>query len=247
MSSRKSFMGRALSYDDAFITSIIAYGDKDCVVRMFTRSRGRMTAFFARGLVARKGMGAAQAPILAKVGFFDTANGLARLSFCDADPEVMRLFYCLKSFGYGAYLAELIEQFLPESDAAPEVFELILEAFAGLAAYGAHSALLRAFELRLLAFCGYLPEIPSETQAAQIIAFDPISCRFLNEVTKGSLPFSFDALKLAQIMLIAKVGAVNYEEETELLMIGRIFQSRLKLMGLASLKTVTFLKQIQRT
>ncbi len=247
MSSRKSFIKKPLSYDDAFITSIVAYGDKDCIVRMFTRSRGRMTAFFARGLVVRKGMGAAQAPILARVGFIDSTNGLLRLSFCDSDPEVMRLFSCLKAFGYGAYLAELIEQFLPEADAAPEIFELILEAFEGLDAYGAHPGLLRAFELRLLALSGYLPEMPKEGEQEQILAFDPVGCRFLDELTKGSLPFSYAALKLAQIMLIAKVGAVNYEEETELLMIGRIFQSRLKLMGLASLKTVTFLKQIQRT
>jgi len=151
----------------------------------------------------------------------------------------------LKAFGYAAYFAELIEKFLPEADPSPAIFLTIEEMLQSLVNHGAQAFLLRAFELRLLSYCGYLPEMPNDKDEARVVAFDPVGCRLLSASCENSVPFSSQAVRLAKTMLIAKIGSVNYDHPVlELLMIGRIFQSRLRLMGLGPLKTVSFLKQI---
>lgn len=239
----KSLMAKPLIYDDAFITSVVPFGESDCIVRLFTRQSGRMSAFFKRGLSGKKGAFTAQAPALARVGLNESGQKLARLHSCDIDPKTLSLFSSVKAFGYSAYLAELIEKFLPEGDPAESIFELVEDSLANLFVDDTRACMLRGFELRLLDFCGYLPEMPNDDEEDQIVAFDPILSRFLFEANENSLPFSPLAVKLAKAMLIAKIGAINYEGP-ELIMIGRIFQSRIKLMGLSSLKSVAFLKQI---
>lgn len=238
----KSALAKPIIYDDALITSVMRYGEKDCIVRMFTRESGRMSAFFKRGMSGKQG--AVFAPALARVGLLGVSNHLARLVSCDIDPVFALSSLSLKKFGYSAYLMELIEKFLPESDPAPEIFTMIEEAFATLVAKEASASLLRSFELKLLDYCGYLPEMPHEEHEHAVMAFDPVACRFLSSATDESVAFSYDALILAKSMLIAKVGAVNYESTQELLMIGRIFKSRFTLMGLTPLKSVAFLKQL---
>lgn len=241
---RKSPIAKPVRFDDALLTSVVRYGESDCVVRLFTKQSGRIAAFFKRGLKITKGNGIAQAPALAHIGFIESPNKLARLVSLDLDPKTYLAFGSPKIFGYAAYLAELVEKFLPEADPAPDVYSMIEEAFLALMERGATPVILRWFELRLLDYCGYLPEISTEACRENVVAFDPISCQFLDEKTDGSIPFSIEALKLAEVMLIAKIGAVNYDNEVLLLMIGRIFQSRLKLLGCSPLKSVLYLKQI---
>lgn len=245
MSGRRhhsSAISKPIIYDDALITSVVRYGEHDCIVRMFTRSHGRMSAFFKRGISGKRG--AVFSPAIARVGYVCGNSKLPRLDSCDIDPTFALSTLSLKKFGYSAYLVELIEKFLPEADPAPELFSVVEDAFVMLAKHDAHASLLRSFELKLLEYCGYLPELPSQEEEHDVVAFDPVSCRFLVSATPESVDFSYHALKLAKSMLIAKVGAVNYEHTDELLMIGRIFKARLLLMGLTPLKSVTFLKQL---
>jgi DNA repair protein RecO len=244
--NRRSAFARPIHYDDAFITSIVRYGESDCIVRIFTRKFGRINAFFKRGFLGKKGIGLVQALALARVGLIYTSNKLSCLVTCDLDPKVIIRSSSLKAFGYIAYMAELIEKFLPQEDFAPEIFSLVEDVFADLLVNQARPSLLRAFELKLLDCCGYMPELPSLKEEKKIIAFDPVSSKFLFETSSNFLPFSYSAIMLVRSMLIAKVGSINYEGNDELMMIGRIFQSRLKLMGLLPLKSVAFLKQLSR-
>lgn len=240
----KSLIKRPPYFDDALITSIVRYREADCIVRLFTRSGGRTSAFYRRGLSIRKGTGAVFAPSLAKVGLVDSSHKLLRMVSCDIVPRALVFSQSLRSFGYSAYLCELIEKFLPEADPAPEIFLMIEDALFSLEKNTASASLLRSFEVKLLEYCGYLPELPQGTEEQAVRAFDPVSCRFTSDISESSFPFSSMALLLLKSMLIAKVGSVNYEESGELLMIGRVFQSRLKLLGLSPLKSVAFLKQL---
>lgn len=235
----RAVLSKAIVYEEALITSIVRYGEADCIVRMLCQERGRRGAFFKQGLAFKKGKGAIQAPMFARVGLIEHPHKLATMVSCDGDPS--HIMPCsLKVFAYQAYVAELIEKLLPEAEAAPEIFALAQEVHEALLAHGSQPCILRAFELKLLDYCGYLPELPQESP---IVAFDPLNQRFLLEYQEGSLLFSNDAARLARAMLIAKVGSISYEG-TELMMIGRIFHNRLKLMGLLPLKSVEFLKQL---
>jgi DNA repair protein RecO len=239
---KRPLMTKPVSYDDALITSIIRYGESDCIVRLFSKINGSMRAFYRSGLRGKKS-GAIEAPALAKIGFIEAEHKLDRLVTCDLDPIYAAMPLLLKAFAYRAYIAELIERFLLERDPAPEIFFLVQEAYLNLIE-SAKPSLLRAFELKLLDHCGFLPEVPMESEERDIVAFDPVSSHFLSKATDQSFTFSYTALLLLKSMLIAKLGSVNYEEADELKMIGRIFQSRLKLMGFAPLKSALFLKQL---
>lgn len=238
--SNKSAISKPIRYDDALITSIVRFGESDCIVRLFTKNGGRIAVFFKRGLAMKKGAGSVQALLFSRVGLIEHPQKLARLVSSDIDP--LNIIPCsLRVFAYRAYLAELIEKMLPEAERAPDIFDVTKDAYAALLAQGAKPAILRAFELKLLNYCGYLPEFPSDK--GETIGFDPLSQRFTEVVEEGHYDFSPEAIKLAQSMLIAKVGSINYEG-SELMMIGRIFHNRLRLMGLGPLKSVDFLKQL---
>jgi DNA repair protein RecO len=238
--SHKSAIAKPTTYDDALITSMVRYGEADCIVRLFTKNGGRLSAFFKRGLAMKKGIGSVQAPLFSRVGLIEHTHGLTRLVSSDLDPTSI-ISCSLRVFAYRSYLAELIEKMLPEAEAAPEIFSLTEDTYAALITQGAKPAILRAFELKLLDYCGYLPEFPGSDTA--VLAFDPMAQRFTSEHVEGCWPFSKQAVALAHSMLIAKVGSISYEG-SELMMIGRLFQNRLKLMGLLPLKSVDFLKQL---
>ncbi len=238
-----SAIAKPIEYDDALITSVIPYADTDCIVRLFARGRGRMVAFCRGGRAFKKNNNAPCAPALARVGLVQGGHKLTRLVTCELDlgaimPTTPRIF------GLRVYIAELIEKLLPEEDAAEDIFIIVEEVFAALAEPTSSGVALRAFELKLLEYCGYLPEMPTEEQENAVVGFDPSASRFTTSLHEDYFAFSPSAVRLAKTMLIAKIGGVNYEYDDELMMIGRIFQSRLKVMGLFPLKSVAFLKQL---
>jgi DNA repair protein RecO len=210
---------------------------------MFAEKHGRIAAFCRRGRAFKRESNAPQAPALARVGLIHGEHKLARLVSCELDPDAI-MPLTPKLFGLRAYIAEVIEKMLPEEDVATEIFALVRETYAALRDQASSARVLRAFELKLLDHCGYLPEMPTEDDAKDVVAFDAKTSCFVYEANESSFDFSHAAIELAKAMLIAKIGSINYGEDGELLMIGRIFQARLKVMGLFPLKSVAFLKQL---
>lgn len=198
--------------------------------------QGRLSAFYKGGIRAKK-TGAVQALAVGHVGLKKTRGRLLHMVSCDLDPQAL-LPIDVKSFACRAYLAELLEKFLPEEEPAEEMFEALKQAFRAIDE-APLSGIIRAFEVKLLDYCGYWPEMPS----TPVIAFDPKNFRFTDEPNDATWEFSAEALTMARSMLIAKIGSINYEGRSELLMIGRIFQSRVRLMGY-ELKSANFLKQL---
>lgn len=234
----KALISRPIIYDEALITSVLRYGEADCIVRLFTLGQGRLSAFYKKGSSAKK-TGVAQALALGQVGLMKNQGKLLRMVSCDLDPGALNIFD-VRSFAYRAYLAELIEKFLPEEEPALEMFLAIKQAFLAIEKAPC-SSILRAFEVKLLDYCGYWPEMID----TEVIAFDPQNFRFLDKVRENAWEFSSKAMEMAQSMLIAKIGSINYEGPSELLMIGRIFQNRVRLMG-CELKSASFLKQLNQ-
>jgi DNA repair protein RecO len=221
----------------------VPYGETDCVVRLFTKNQGRLSAFYRRGMAPGKNKSMVQAPHFAHIALKDSLRGLSKLISLDLEPESW--YPCpAKVLGYRAYVAELLEIFIPEGESAFDVYAMTQDAFLALLKHGANPAILRAFELKLLAYGGYLPEFFAD--ASLVVAFDPLGQTFQRNLLEGFFPFSEQAYRLAQSMLIAKIGRINYQGP-ELRMIGRIFQTRLKLMGVRPLKSVAFLKELARS
>lgn len=234
---------RDLIHDEAFITSIVRYGEADCIVRLFLQEQGKISAFFKNGLVFKKNrQGIMQAPAFARVAYVPRQEEkMARLNSSDLAPESFLWASSLKLFAYGNYLAELIEKLLPEEEPAPLVFSCLQETLEACARHGAQGSILRAFELKLLESLGYLPQIP---EAESPLFYDPIACHFSVEEQPQGFIFSPAALKLAHALLLAPIGEVLSEEEEDLTSIARIFFSRLRLMNVLPLKSLAFFKQL---
>lgn len=234
---------RPVVYDEAFVTSLVRYGESDCIVRLFLRREGRLVAFFKSGLAIKKTRGAIQSPSLARVGYIPGHEGrMARLCSCDLDPKSYLWASSLKLFAYGNYLAELTEKLLPEEEPAHQIFDLLHEALLACGKWGAEAAILRAFELKLLEYLGYLPEFPRDLTTR--IFYDPLACHFVNEHQAQSFELSPDALSTAQAMLNSPFQTIASKDEHLLTVIGRIFFSRLRLMGMLPLKSTAFFREL---
>jgi DNA repair protein RecO len=233
---KRSLVAKPTFFEESLITSVVRYGESDCIVKLFTKNKGRLTAFYRRGLKDKKS-GVVQALALGQVGLIKNHGKLLQMVSCDLDANNFD-FSDIKNFAYRAYLSEIVEKFLPEEEPAYEIYEALVQAFSALKVI--NSGILRAFEVKILNYCGYWPEIPN----GLVMAFDPKNFYFTPEKNQENWEFSNKALEIARSMLIAKIGHINYEDSLELLMIGRIFQNRVRLMGY-ELKSASFLKQIQ--
>lgn len=237
MRGQKALLRRPAIYDDALITSIYRYGEADCVVKLFTRSNGRMSAFYKKGYEGTLALGFAR--IAHERG---NEQRMARLYSVDPDPHCFNLGSSLKLFAYSSYIAELIEKLLPEHEIVEPIFALTLEVYQALISHGASSSLLRAFELKLLDFLGYLPEIP---RAEEDLFYDMSACCFIREEQTHSFKLSKKNLEIAhELINLPLARIINYEHE-ELLLIAKIFHSRLKILGLWPLRSLAFFKQVR--
>ncbi len=76
----------------------------------------------------------------------------------------------------GLYLAELVERFTQDGQENPELYDLLRESLDALAAARDPDLLLRSFEMRLLVFTGYQPELTRCVECG--IALSPSAHQF---------------------------------------------------------------------
>ncbi len=140
-----------------------AMGEADRVVTLLTREHGKLRT-------AARGVRKTTSRLGGRVEPFTHARFLlARGKTLDviAQVEVLEAFPGLRAdllrSAYAAYVAELVDRFLPERDAHESVFTLVRHALAALEGAGEEEAELVAlwFALHLAADLGYRPE--SET------------------------------------------------------------------------------------
>ncbi|OPZ22991.1 MAG: DNA repair protein RecO [bacterium ADurb.BinA186] len=136
---------------------------------------------------------------------------------------------------------------LPEEEPAESIFLLIEGAWLALAQRGAQASILRAFEMHLLDFCGYLPDFSDvDGLGGGQIFYDPIACRLSEEPVAQSFMVTRSAIMLAKNMLESEIGQVENDNFDDLLSLGRIFRSRLSVLGIKELKSVSFMKQLAK-
>src|SRR5688572_13274367 len=98
-------------YDEAILTSRIRYGDADCIVRLFCKERGRISAFVKNGMLSSKRRGGIlQVPSRARVGLTCKPHSdLYRLTEIDMAAYVIGFGDSLRALGWAAYVSELVE------------------------------------------------------------------------------------------------------------------------------------------
>ena len=105
----------------------------------------------------------------------------------------------------GYYLNELLMKLLARHDPHPQLFDAYADTLAALAQRDDHTAALRAFELRLLAELGLLPDLSVVTATQR--ALDPAS-RYQLSADGGLVPASHDSGALRGDTLIRLQAAL---------------------------------------
>jgi recombinational DNA repair protein (RecF pathway) len=220
---------RTVEHDDVLVTAVVPYGDDDLVVRLFGRARGRVGAFARKARASRRRFPGLSAPSLGRAAVQERhGSELLELKELDVDPALLALASDLRGFGHAAYVAELVERLLPEAEPAPEVFDLVSDALLSIARSGPSARLLRALELKLLLFLGYLPDL-----------FDADAVH----VEGGGL---LDDARLAALALVQApdLGHLPNVDDELLRPVSRIFASHLRRQGGPPLKSVQFLASL---
>ncbi len=139
-------------------------GEKDRLLTLFSREQGKLSAV-APG--ARK----VKSKLAAAVELFTCGNYLlhrGRSLFTVTQAEQEQGFPNIRRnitlYASGIYFGELVEKTVEESEASPELFELLLQVWQLLDQGQVEPALLaRYFELKLLDLLGYRPHLESCT------------------------------------------------------------------------------------
>lgn len=135
-----------------------AYGETDKIATLLTQDYGKLTGIAKGAKNSRRRFANSLEPLARVRVHFRRRPGasLAFLESCDLLASTAELTEPAK-FAYGSYLAELAEQLTVEEHPAAEVYALLEEALATMQQGPVTGALLRGFELQLLARSGFAP------------------------------------------------------------------------------------------
>ena len=119
-------------------------------------------------------------------------------------------------FAYGSYLIELVDQLTAEAQPVRELYNLLSEALQELERGAATATFLRVFELRLLHFAGYEPQLQSCARCHRAVVsaarafFDPahgsvlcVECRVSGQAL---IPIASQTLSLLDDLKSASLG-----------------------------------------
>lgn len=145
---------------DAVVLGRVDYGETDRVVTLFTRERGKLSAFAAGARKSRRRFSGALEPgnVLA-VGLCERRGSTWRLDSAEIRRALFALREDLGRLSRALYVLELCRELLRDEQAHPELFDLLVGYLEGLESGTVGPTSLLAFELEALAFAGLRPRL----------------------------------------------------------------------------------------
>ncbi|HXX30555.1 MAG TPA: DNA repair protein RecO [Myxococcaceae bacterium] len=144
--------------DEALVLGTLDYADADRLVTLFTRTRGRLTAFAAGARKSRRRFAGALEPCtLLRAQLVARRGSTLRLDGVDVVRAFHRLRDDLPRLGRALYAVELCRELVREEEPHPELFDAARTWLAELEEGAAGPTSLLAFELRALALAGLMP------------------------------------------------------------------------------------------
>jgi len=163
-------MRRRTEHEPAFVLHSYPYKESSLIVEAFTRHRGRV-GLLARG--ARRPRSAIRGTLLAfhplRLSWSASAElgTLTAAEWAGGQPALSGM-----ALMCGFYVNELLLRLLPREDAHEALFDAYAGAVARLGAGDEPSALLRAFELRMLRELGYAPPLDRDVGSGTPVQAD---------------------------------------------------------------------------
>ncbi len=153
---------------EAVLLRAADYGESDRVVTLFTRERGKVTAFARAARKSRKRFGGSLEPFCRlRVELSEPRRGAEGLLSLDASMLVEsfgRLTESLPKMAVAGYACELCRELLPAHEPFADAFDLLVDLFRTLDEVGPERSVdparaMLAFELRLLELVGHRPAL----------------------------------------------------------------------------------------
>ncbi|MCC6210557.1 MAG: DNA repair protein RecO [Burkholderiales bacterium] len=164
-------------FEEGFVLHSFAYKETSLIVEAFTRRHGRI-GLLARG--ARRPRSAMRGVLLAFHPLRMSWSAGAELgTLLQVEWGGGRRALAGTALMCGFYINELLLRLLPRDDAHESLFDAYAGSLARLAAGEARAAVLRGFELRMLAELGYAPMLEREAasgapvEPARNYAYEP--------------------------------------------------------------------------
>lgn len=134
-------------------------GEADRVLVLFSEELGKFEAVVKGARRQRSRFVGNTLPFNYLEGLFFTGKSLDSLSQVELVHSFSALREDLTRFAYASFWVELVDGFLPERQEAGELFRFLLAAFIVLEKSDDPEVLNLAFQVRLLKYLGYQPEL----------------------------------------------------------------------------------------
>jgi DNA repair protein RecO (recombination protein O) len=144
------------------ITKEIAVGESDKILKVFTKDKGKIS-------ISAKGSRKHRSHLVAGTQLFVYSDFVIyhrQNYYAIQQLDIIESFYEMRDdlfkFSYAAYMLELLDALLPEEEPSESLFTLILKTLKILSKTTQNPKLItRIFELKAMAFSGFMPEILS--------------------------------------------------------------------------------------
>ncbi len=145
----------------AVVIGSIDYGESDRIVTFYTSEFGKIRGIAKGAKRSKKRFPNRLEPFThVKLSFFEKQiSSLVRVESCDLISPWARIREDLVKIAYASHLLELIREMTAERQKSPGVFELLIHFLSLIEAGEISEKLLRIFEIRLLSFLGYRPNL----------------------------------------------------------------------------------------
>jgi DNA repair protein RecO (recombination protein O) len=150
--------------DEALVLGTLDYGDADRLVTLFTRTRGKLTAFAAGARKSRRRFAGALEPgTVLRARLVERHGSTVRLDAVEVVHAFPRIREELPRIARALYALELCRELLRDEEPAPELLGLAVDWLDRLDRGEAGPTSVLAFELQALALAGLMPRFDACT------------------------------------------------------------------------------------
>lgn len=144
--------------EQAVVLGTVDYGEADRLVTLFTKGRGKLTAFAAGARKSKRRFAGALDPMTSvKAQLVSRAGTTFRLDSVDIDKTYQAIRGDLGRISRALYAVELIRELVRDEQPHPELFTLLVGYLDLLDENRAGPTSLLGFELSALQFAGFMP------------------------------------------------------------------------------------------
>lgn len=189
---------------DAVVLRHSDWGEADRLLVLYTREAGKLRAVAKGARKIRSRKAGHIEPFTRSTLMLAKGRDLWIVTQAATIDAFQGLREDLEKTGYTAYVIELLDRFTYEDGHHPELYQLLIDTLARIAASNQAFLAVRYYELRLLDFLGFRPELVNCVKCGKTIVaedqfFSPllggVVCAACGAAMPGLIPVTMTALK----------------------------------------------------